>query len=64
MSSTPSGGELASISSQIDELRRRVADLADGAESAKRDDMAGQLRAAERTLRSAARAVDTARSFV
>ncbi|HZD65403.1 MAG TPA: hypothetical protein VE152_04820 [Acidimicrobiales bacterium] len=57
--------ELSSLASALEELTRRVTAIADGYASARRDDVAGELYAAERALvgahRRLARIVDADR---
>jgi hypothetical protein len=50
--------ELSSVSSALDDLTRRVTSIAEGYQSAKRDDLAGDLFAVEGLLETARRRLD------
>jgi chromosome segregation ATPase len=50
--------ELSSLSTALEEIRRRVVGLSDQFSSARREDLAGELAAVERQLHHAVRRLD------
>lgn len=56
--------ELASLVHSIEEAERRLRDMSERYERAKREEVVGALVAAERTLRNAVRELDRAKRFL
>jgi hypothetical protein len=52
-------GQLSSVRTSLDELTKRIIDVADGFRGTERDDVAGDLYEVERALLAAARKLDS-----